>query len=195
MSSRREGSRSRAFAQQHDVALDRNQPADAEQSWDVVRIRHGPAVGLDPVVDDLETRTVEALDLFQVLRQTTRDRDVRVREARDGTVAECEAAVLAELVEAVLRRHADRYAGQRPRQLAVHIGVHEVRVQDARLRARDVSRDTEECNGVDVRGEGNRVEWNPACAELAREVPRAGLLFVQHQEADVPAAFLQLREE
>ena len=50
------------------------------------------AVGLDAVVDDLEARAVEALDLLEVAREPARDRDVHVREARDRAVAERKAA-------------------------------------------------------------------------------------------------------
>ena len=60
----------------------------------------------DPVVDDLEAVLVEALGVGEVARETTRDRDVDVRQRRDRAVGEREGASLAELVEAVLR--ADR---------------------------------------------------------------------------------------
>src|SRR5205814_7858314 len=96
-----------------------------------------------PVMDDLEAPAVEALDLLQVAREPARDCDVRVRQARDRAIAEREAAVLAELVEAVLRRHAYGDARQRPGQLAVDVRMDEMRVQDAWTRAREVAGDPE----------------------------------------------------
>ena len=77
-------------AQEDDVALDRDQPADAEQARRLVRVRLRLAVGRDPVVDDLEALLAEALGLCEVAREPARDRDVHVREARDGAVAERE---------------------------------------------------------------------------------------------------------
>ena len=161
----------------------------------VTRVRPRLAVRLDPVVHDLEARAVEALDLLEVACEPARDGDVRVRETGNRAIAECEAAVLPELVEAVLRRNADRDAGQRTGELAVNVGVHEVRVQDPGSRACEITRNAEEGDRVDVGGERDRVERDAAGAQLAREVPRARLVLVQHQEAHVPAALLQLREE
>ena len=83
--------RLRERAQQDDVALDRDQAADAEQPRHAPVVRRRLAVGLDPVVDDLEARAVEALGLLEVPREPARDRDVDVREARDRPVAEREA--------------------------------------------------------------------------------------------------------
>ena len=118
--------------QQDDVSLDRDQPADAEEPRHR-RPRTGRlAVRRDPVVDDLEARLVEALGIREVAREAPRDRDVDVREAGDGAVAERERAALAELVEAVLRREAHRHARERAGHLAVRVGVDEVRVQDPR---------------------------------------------------------------
>src|SRR5205814_4949686 len=124
--------------QQDDVALDRDQPADAQQPRHATRIRTRLAVRLDAVVDDLEARAVEPLDLLEIAGEAPRDRDVGVGEARDRAVAEREAAVLAELVEAVLRRDADRHTRERTGQLAVDVGVDEVRVEDRRPGAREI---------------------------------------------------------
>jgi hypothetical protein len=115
-------------------------------------------------VDDLEARAVEALDLFQVTREPARDGDVRVREAGDRAVAERKAAVLTELVEAVLRRHAHRHSRQRASQLPVHIGVHQVRVQDVRTRAREISGDAEKRDRVDVCSQRDGIQGNAAGA-------------------------------
>ena len=115
-------------AQQHDVSLDRDQPPDAEEPRRRGDVRGRGAVDRDSIVDDLEAPLREALCLGEVARQAAGDRDVDVREARDGAVGEGELASLAELVEAVLRREPEGYAGQRAGQLAVHVGVHEVRV-------------------------------------------------------------------
>src|SRR5581483_7262096 len=57
-------------AQQHDVALDRDEAADAEQARLATVVRGGLAVGIDAVVDDLETLPVEPLDLLEVARET-----------------------------------------------------------------------------------------------------------------------------
>ena len=152
-----------------------------------VRLRLGP--GGDPVVDDLEVGLGEALGLGEVAREAARDRDLAVRERADRAVAEREEAPLAELVEAVLGREPHRHAGERPGRLAVGVGVDEVRVQDRRPvvergtrgRAR-TCRDRRRC------ASGSPSTGHAAGLELARELPRAGLLLVQHQEADVPAA-------
>ena len=90
------------------------------------------AVRVDPVVHDLEALVVEALDVLEIAREPARDRDVDVREARERTVGEPEVRGLAELVEPVLRREAERDAGDRTREETVRVGVHEVRVQDRR---------------------------------------------------------------
>ena len=146
-------------------------------------------------MDDLEAPAVEALDLLEITRKPAGNRDVRVREACDRAVAEREAAVLAELVEAVLRRDTHRNARQRAGELAVDVGMHEVRVQDPRARARQVAGDAKERDRIDVGRERDSVERDATRAQLAREVPRAGLVLVQHQEANVPAASLQLRQQ
>jgi hypothetical protein len=102
-------------------------------------------------VDDLEARAVEPFDLLQIPRQPAGDRDMRVREGRDRPVAERKARVLAELVEAVFRRHAHRNSRQRAGELSVHVGVHEMRVQDPRPLAREVRAEPQEGNRIDVR--------------------------------------------
>src|SRR5207237_7286033 len=57
-------------AQQHDVALDRDEAADAEQARLVTVVGRRLAVGIDAVVDDLEALPVESLDLLEVARET-----------------------------------------------------------------------------------------------------------------------------
>ncbi len=84
----------------------------------------------DPVVDDLEALLVEALGVGEVPREPARDRDLNVGQARDGAVAEREAAALAELVEAVLGREPHRHRGERAGDLPVGVGVDEVGVED-----------------------------------------------------------------
>ena len=182
-------------AQQHDVALDRDQPADAEEP----RRRHGrgrlAVARRDPVVDDLEALLVEALRVGQVPREPARDRDLDVREARDGAVAEREAPALTELVEAVLGREPHRHPGHRAGDLAVGVGVDEVRVEDRRPRAGEVAGDLRERHRVDVGGEADRVDRHPARLELPGEVPGARLVLVQHQQPDVPAAVAQVGQQ
>ena len=158
-------------------------------------IRPRRTVRLDAVVHDLEARTVEALDLFEVAREAARDRDVRVGERRDRAVSEREARVLAELVEAVLRRHAQRHARQRSGELPVDVRVHEMRVEDLRPPACEIPGEPQERERVDVGREGNRVERDAAARQLAREVPGTRLVLVQHQEPDVPAPLLQSRQQ
>src|SRR5207253_6581297 len=89
-------------AQEDEMALDRDQAADAEEARDVVFVRLRLAVGVDPVVDDLEALVVEPLDVLEIAREPARDGDVHVREARECAVGETEVRRLAELVEAVL---------------------------------------------------------------------------------------------
>jgi hypothetical protein len=183
--------RLRERAQQHDVSLDRNQPPDTEQSRLIAAIRLRRAVGVDAVVDDLEARAVETLDLLEVAGETTRDGNVRVRKARNRAVAQGETAVLAELVEAVLRRDAHRDTGERPGQLPVDVGVHEMGVQDARTASCEVPGEPQERDRIHVRGKRDRIERNAARRQLAGEIPRTRLVLVQHQETHVPPALLQ----
>src|SRR5262249_2656083 len=49
--------------------------------------------------------------------------------------------------------------------------------------------------GVAVRVHRDAADGHASRLELARELPRAGLLLVQHQEVDVPAALLQVRQQ
>ena len=77
-------------AQQHDVALDRDQAADAEEARRVAGVRLGLGAGGDAVVDDLEVGLREALGLGEVAREAARDRDLPVRERADRAVAERE---------------------------------------------------------------------------------------------------------
>ncbi len=104
------------------------------------RVRQRLAARRDAVVDDLEVLLVEALRLLQVLREAARDGDVDVREAGDAAVGEREGAALAELVEAVLRRHAHRHARERAGDLPVRVGVDEVRVEDVGSLTAEVAR-------------------------------------------------------
>src|SRR5205814_9120395 len=92
--------RERERAEQDDLALDRDQPADAEQARRLPGVRRRFAAGRDPVVNDLEAALVEAFRVREVPGEAARDRDVDVREARDRAVAESERPPLAELVEA-----------------------------------------------------------------------------------------------
>ena len=98
------------------MALDRDQPADAEQARLGARVRGARRRRRDPVVDDLEVLLVEALRLGEVLREPPRDRDVHVRERADGAVGEPEPAPFPELVEAVLRREPERHARRASRR-------------------------------------------------------------------------------
>ena len=166
ISSSRSGScspRLRERAQQDDVALDRDQPADAEQPRHVAGVRRGLAVRVDAVVDDLERLVVEALDVLEVAREPARDRDVHVREARERAVGEPEVRRLAELVEAVLRREAQRHARDGAGEQPVRVGVHEMRVQDRRPHAHE------------VRGRAGRTrpDRSPRAAESRRAGRRA----------------------
>ncbi len=158
-------------------------------------VRPRLAVRLDPVVDDLEAGAVEALHFLEVASEPARDRDMCVSQARDRAVAERKPTVLAELVEAVLRRHANRHARQRAGELPVDIRVHEMRVQDPWAEASEVAGDADEGHRIHVGGERDRVERDPARLQLTREVPGPGLVLVQHQEAHVPTALLQLRQQ
>ena len=126
------------------MPLDRDEPADAEQSRLAARVGRRCAGRRDPVVDDLEGLLVEALGLGEVVREALRDRDVDVRERADRAVGEAEPAPLAELVEAVLRREAKRNARERSGELAVDVRVDEVRVQDPRPHASEVGGDLAE---------------------------------------------------
>src|SRR5439155_25370092 len=48
-----------------------------------------------------------------------------------------------------------------------------------------------ERNRIDIRRKRDRIQWDAAGRQLAREVPRTRLVLVQHQETDVPTALLQ----
>ncbi len=158
-----------------------------------VRLRLGP--GGDPVVDDLEVRLGEALGLGQVAGEAARDRDLPVGERADRAVAEREDPALAELVEAVLGREPDRHPGERPGRLAVRVGVDEVGVEDRRPVIHEVGEDLHERARVDVGLHLDPVDGHAAGLERAGELPGAGLLLVQHQETDVPAALHERRQE
>ena len=108
------------------------------------------AVGVDAVVDDLEALVVEALHILEIPREAARDRYVHVREARERPVGETEIRRLAELVEPVLRREAQRHARDRAGEKPVRIGVHEVGVQDRRTLAHQIADDLHEREGVEV---------------------------------------------
>ena len=92
----------RERAQQDDVALDRDQAADAEQAR---RRRRTARLGARRRSRSGRSRSrlVEPLRLGEVAREPARDRDVRVGERGDRAVGERERPGLAELVEAVLR--------------------------------------------------------------------------------------------
>ena len=67
-----------------------------------------------------------------------------------------------------------------------------------RIRGRRVGEmrdDLAERDRVDVCAEPDRVERHAARLELARELPRAGLVLVEHQEADVPAAGAKIGQQ
>ena len=102
-------------------------------------------------MDDLEPAFVEALRVGQVTGEAPRDGDVDVREARDRSVGEREAASLAKLVETVLRAEAERHPRERARELAVDVRVHEVGVQERRPVAQEVAGQVQERDWVDVR--------------------------------------------
>ena len=85
---RDDGPRLRECAQEDEVALDRDQPPDAEQARLAARVRRRGVARRDPVVDDLEVLLVEALRLGEVAREALRDRDVHVRERADRAVGE-----------------------------------------------------------------------------------------------------------
>ena len=187
--------RLREGAEQHDMALDRDQPADAEQPWQRLRVRRRLAARGDAVVDDLEVLGVEALRLLEVLREAARDGDVDVRETRNSAVGERERTSFAELVEAVLRRNAHGNARERARDLAVRVRVDEMGVQDRRALAADVVDEPHEGGGVEVPRDRDRVQRHAARLELAREVPRAGLVLVEHEHAHVPPALGKPRQQ
>ena len=126
------------------------------------RVRRRLAARRDPVVDDLEAVLVEALRLGEVVRQALRDRDVEVREAGDSPVGKRERAPLAELVEAVLRRDADRNRRQGACHQPVRVRVNEMRMQDVGPLAGEVARQPHERDRVDVAGDGDRVEVDAA---------------------------------
>ena len=130
------------------------------------RVRRRLAVRRDPVVDDLEALLVEALRLRQVAREAARDRDVHVREAGDGPVAERERAALAELVEAVLRGEADGHAREQRRPSGRR-----------RRRGRDACAGCPAGGGRDSRRAGGRRSGRrrraAASRRAARRAPRA----------------------
>src|SRR5207245_7649354 len=90
--------RLRQRAQQHDVALDRDQASDAQKPKLGPGVRPHAPVRLDPVVNDLEALAVETLHVLEIAREAARDRDVRVRETRNPPGAEREPRILRESV-------------------------------------------------------------------------------------------------
>ena len=67
-----------------------------------------------------------------------------------------------------------------------------------RIRGRTRARyavDLAERDRIDVRAQPDVVERDAARAERVGELPRAGLVLVEHEEADVPAALAQVGEE
>src|SRR6266550_9256446 len=97
-------------------------------------------------------------------------------EGRNRTVPECKAGVLAERVEAVLRRHTQRYPRQRSGELAVDVCVHQMRVENRRSPARQIPGKAQERERVDISGQRNRVERYAATLQLARKLPRPRLV-------------------
>ena len=182
-------------AQQHDMSLDRDQAPDTEEAGRLAGVRLRLRPGGDPVVDDLEVGLGEAFRLRQVAGEAARDRDLPVRERADRAVAEREEPPLPELVEAVLRREPDRHPGERSGRLAVRVGVDEVRVQDRRPVIDEVGEHLHERARIDVGLHLDPVDGHAAGLESPRELPRAGLLLVEHQEADVPAVLHERRQE
>ena len=73
--------------------------------------------------------------------------------------------------------------------------VHEMRMKDPRTPAREIPGEPQERERVDVGRQRNRIEGDAATRQLARKVPGARLVLVQHQKADVPAPFLQPRQK
>jgi hypothetical protein len=73
--------------------------------------------------------------------------------------------------------------------------VHEVRVQDLRPLVGQVAEEPDERVRIDVARDRHGVERHAAVAQGAREVPGARLVLVQHQEAHVPAALAQPRQQ
>ena len=177
------------------MALDRDQPTDAEQPRFRSRVRRCGAARRNPVVHDLEVLLLEPLGLREVLRETLRDRDVNVRERADRAIREAEPAALAELVEAVLRRQPQRHSRQRAGELPVDVGVHQVRVENLRARAPEVRGDLAERDRIDVGPEADAVERDAAAAKRVGELPGAGLVLVEHEEAHIPAALAQIGEK
>jgi hypothetical protein len=170
------------------MSLDGNEPPDADEARLGACIRPGCPVGADAVVDDLEVLHVEPLGLREVLREPLGDRNVDVCQRADGPICEAEPPSLAKLVETVLRREPERDARDGARELPVGVGVHEVRVEDAGTRAREVGGDLPERDRVDVRSQPDAVERDALRAERLGELPRTRLVLVEHQEAHVPTA-------
>ena len=152
-------------------------------------------VRVDAVVHDLKALSVEALDVLEVAREPARDRDVHVGEAREGAVRDPEIRRLAELVESVLGREPQRDARSGAREQTVRVGVDEMRVEDLGPDAREVGGQAEERNRIDVGTERNRIERDASRSERGREIPRAGLVLVEHQHPHVPAAVAEPRQQ
>ncbi len=177
------------------MSLDGDESADTDEARLGARIRRGRTLGVDAVVDDLEVPHVEAFGLREVLREPLGNRNVDVRERADGSVREAEPPSLAKLVEAVLRGEPKGDACDGPRELAVDVGVHEVRVEDAGTRAPETRGDLPERDRVDVCSQPDVVERHAPRAQGLGELPRAWLVLVKHQEAHVPAALTQVGEQ
>jgi hypothetical protein len=79
--------------------------------------------------------------------------------------------------------------------LSVDVGVHEVRVQDQRPRAREVRSHSSEGKRVDVGAQADHVYRHAAAAQCVREIVRSGLVLVQLEQAHVPAALPQARQQ
>ena len=68
-------------------------------------------------------------------------------------------------------------------------------MQDARAHAREVRGDLAERDRIDVGTQADVVERDAARAQRVGELPRAGLVLVEHEEAHVPAALAQIGQE
>ena len=68
-------------------------------------------------------------------------------------------------------------------------------MQDPRASACEVRRHLSERDRIDVRPQPDVVERHAALAERVCELPRPGLVLVEHEEANVPAALAQVGKQ
>ena len=84
----------------------------------------------------------------------------------------------------------------RPGHLPVGVGMDEVRVQDLGPVAGEIAAEVRRTrSGRRRAGAGSRRAGRPGRVERTGEVPCTGLVLVQHQHPDVPAALAQPREQ